>query len=262
MLKFGLPLVPASILGWVLTSTDKVMLRTMCSYSELGLYSAAFKLANALGIIQTCFTLFWTPVSYRWYEAGKDNKSFEKVSTIISLLMTVLCLVLLLLKQVMVIILGHNYEGAIYIFPFLLLYPIMYTMSESTAMGIGFTRSTAYNILISALSGGMNIIMNYYFIPIFEGKGAAMATGFSYIVFFWARTLISRKLWYKFDINKYIVYTIVILLNCAAHTFCGGLIPYLISTISIVIILVVNYNTLKEIIYLLMKNKGSSKNRR
>ena len=50
------------MLGWALTSMDKVMLRTMCSYSELGLYSAAFKIVNVLGVVQSCFTLYWVPL--------------------------------------------------------------------------------------------------------------------------------------------------------------------------------------------------------
>ena len=67
MLRFGLPLLPATMLGWGLTSMDKVMLRTMCNYSELGLYSAAYKIVNVLGVVQSCFTLYWVPLAFRWY---------------------------------------------------------------------------------------------------------------------------------------------------------------------------------------------------
>ena len=222
MLMFGLPLIPASMLNWVLSSMDKIMLRAMCNYEALGLYAAAFKVVSALGIIQTCFTLFWTPVAYRWYESKKENRYFAKVSEIISLLMIVMCLCLLLLKDLVAFLLGEEFSEAIYIFPFLVLYPIMYTMSETTAVGIGFSRKTQYNILVSALSGGINIGLNFLLIPLYQGTGAAIATGISYIVFFWARTLISRKLWWKFTMGKYLIYTIIIIINCSAHTFIMG----------------------------------------
>lgn len=248
MLKFGLPLIPASMLVWALASMDKIMLRALCSYSELGLYSAAFKIVNALGIIQTCFTLFWTPVSYRWYEAGKEKSAFESVSKLVTFVMTVMCMGILLLKNLVAFVLGDAFAEAMYIFPFLLLQPIMYTISESTAMGIGFSRRTSYNILVSGISGGVNIALNYFLIPVLEARGAALATGISYFVFFWARTLISRKLWLKFKVYPYILYSIIIILNCFAHTFVIGNLPYIITIISVIIILVANREGIETII--------------
>ena len=247
MLKYGLPLIPASILGWALTSMDKVMLRTMCSYSELGLYTAAFKIVSALGIVQTCFTLFWPPVAYRWYEEKVDNSNFKNINDLVAAIMSLLCLGLLLFKDAVAFILGDSFTEAIYIFPFILLNPIMYTMSESVAVGIGFTRKTHYNIVVSGLSGVTNIVLNYLLLPVLEGKGAAIATGVSYMVFFWARTLISRKLWWKFPIDKYLIYTIIIIINCAVHTFITGYISYIVSAVSIVLVIVLNISEIKKL---------------
>ena len=202
MLRFGLPLIPASLLGWILTSMDKIMLRTMCTYSELGLYTAAFKIVSVLSIVQTCFTLFWTPVAYRWYEEDVSKTRFEIINRLVSFIMTEMCLSLLLLKNLVAWILGQDFVNAIYIFPFILLYPIMYTISEATCVGIVFKRKTYYNILISGVAGMVNIGLNYMLIPVLYGKGAAIATGISYMVFFWMRTIISRKLWWKFPIGR------------------------------------------------------------
>lgn len=255
MLRFGLPLLPASLLGWALTSMDKVMLRSMCSYSELGLYSAAFKIVNLLSIIQSCFTLFWTPTAYRWYEEKKDNRYFAVVNDVVAYLMCGICLVVLLCKDIIALILGKNFAQSIYIFPFIMLYPIMYTMSESTAVGIGFSRKTEWNIIISALSGGANIALNYLLIPILDGKGAALATGISYMVFFWGRTLVSRKLWYRFRIGKYILYTLLILMNCYLHTFVIGWLPYVVTMLSLISVVAMNWKFVKDMYQLVKENK-------
>jgi len=61
LLKFGLPLVPASIFSWLLSSMDKVALRSWSTFYEIGLYTAAFKVANILNIIQVAFSNFWIP---------------------------------------------------------------------------------------------------------------------------------------------------------------------------------------------------------
>ena len=254
MLRFGLPLLPASMLGWALTSMDKVMLRAMCSYSELGLYSAAYKIVNVLGVVQSCFTLYWVPLAFRWYGEKKDNRYFSAANEIVACIMCAMCFGVLLCKDLVVLILGTNFARAVYIFPFIMLYPIMYTMSETTAVGISFARKTGYNILISSISAGTNIILNYLLIPDLGGVGAAIATGVSYIVFFWGRTLVSRKKWYRFPIQKYLLYTAVILLNCGLHTFMTGWVPYVVSAGSLLLVVAVNLKIAKNA-YALLKEE-------
>lgn len=255
MLSFGLPLVPAALLSWVLTSMDKIMLRTLCDYTELGLYTAAFKIVSILGIIQTCFTLFWTPVAYRWYESKVDNKQFEMVNNVVAFIMTATCMGLLLFKDIVAMVLGADFRTAIYIFPFILLYPIMYTMSEATAVGIAFSRKTQYTIVVSTSSGLLNILLNYLLIPRFGGVGAAVATGASYIVFFWVRTLISRRLWFKFELKHFLFYTLIIVVNCFVHTFITGWMPYVLSIISILVIVIMNTRNVKDVMAIL-KDRG------
>lgn len=254
MLRFGLPLLPASMLGWALTSMDKVMLRAMCSYSELGLYSAAYKIVNVLGVVQSCFTLYWVPLAFRWYGEKKDNRYFSAANEIVACIMCAMCFGVLLCKDLVALILGANFARAVYIFPFIMLYPIMYTMSETTAVGISFARKTGYNILISSISAGTNIILNYLLIPDLGGVGAAIATGVSYIVFFWGRTLVSRKKWYRFPIQKYLLYTAVILLNCGLHTFMTGWVPYVVSAGSLLLVVAVNLKIAKNA-YALLKEE-------
>ncbi len=239
MLRYGIPLIPAAILIWVMSSMDKVMLRALTTYGELGLYEAAFKIVNVLGVVRTWFVLFWTPVAYRWHEEKRPNAKYTCVMKLVTVLMTGVCMMLLLLKDVVAWVLGGNFAASIYIFPFLLLHPVMYTMSETTALGINFSRRTTFNIVVAAVAGISNVALNYLFIPIWGGKGAAIATGLSYLVFFWVRTLISRHFWYRFPLRGQILYSLLIIANCAAHSFIEkGPVPYVVSAASIVLIAV------------------------
>ncbi|MCR5173090.1 MAG: oligosaccharide flippase family protein [Oscillospiraceae bacterium] len=257
MLLFGLPLIPAYAIGWVLTSMDRIMLRVMCNYDELGLYTGAFKIVSVLSVVQACFTLFWTPVAHRWHKEEQPVSRFDLVSRLVSAVMTALCMMILLCKDIVAVILGPNFAQAIYIFPFIMLYPIMYTMSEATMVGIPFTRKTGYNILVSSLAAVTNIALNYLLIPLWQGRGAAIATGVSYIVFFWARTLISGKLWHRFPLAPFAAYTAVILVNSALHTFARGPLPYVISGISLLGILALNGKGLLRIVRTLRSGEGS-----
>lgn len=236
MLRYGVPLVPATMLTWVLTSMDKVMLRTFCDYSELGLYSAAFKIVSVVAVLQSCFTLVWLPVAYRWHETHKEQVYFEMVMKFVTLGMGAVCFGILLCKDLVAWFLGKEFTQAIEIFPFLLLQPFAYTVSETTGIGIAFSRKTEHNIVVAILASVINILLNLWLIPQMGGKGAAVATGISYIVFFWARTLIARRLWWKFPVWFFVLFSGAIIINCGAHTFLRSSIPYIISAVSLLLV--------------------------
>lgn len=248
MLKFGVPLIPAMMMSWILSSMDKIMLRTICGYTELGLYSAAFKIVTILSIVQTCFTLYWTPVAYRWHEENINKNNYNIINRVVALTMSIMCLMLLISKNIVGFVLGDSFVDAIKIFPFLLLYPIMYTMSESTCVGIGFSRKTYYSILVSGVACAVNLVLNYIFISSYGAIGASIATGISFIVFFSMRSLISRKLWWKFDLGVYYYIIPVLIINCYVHSFYEGYIVYIVSISSIFIIALLNVKKIKEII--------------
>ena len=246
MLRFSLPLIPSVLLSWALSSTDQIMLRSLCTYSELGLYSAAHKIVSILSIIQTCFTTVWTPIYFRWYKDNVSNERYAFVMQAVCYLMSVLCFGVLLCKDVLGWILGGDFVEAISIFPFLLLHPVMYTMSEATVIGIFLTRKTRYNIWVSVVAGVANIALNYCLIPFIGGRGAALATGVSYLIFFWVRTLISRKIWHKFPIIHFVVCSAFIMINCVLHTFLTGWIPYAASLISLLVFGLIAFKQIRK----------------
>ncbi len=204
LFRFGLPLVPAMILGWVLNAMDKVALRLWADFSEMGIYSAGFKVVSALLLFQAAFTTFWTPTAYRWFETGENIKKFERVSSFLSFF---LCLVggsIILFRHVIIRILASAYAPAAVVVPFLIYYPVLYTLSETTVMGIGFTRRTELGIWVSLVAAGTNLIGNWLLVPKFGALGASIATAISYMAFFWMRTILSRAIWEKLDIRPHL----------------------------------------------------------
>ena len=257
MLRYGLPLVPAYAIGWILSSMDRVMLRAISSYEELGLYTGAFKIVAVMGVLQTCFTLFWTPVAIRWFEQKADLRCFDAVCRLVAVLMTGIGLMVLLCKDLVAFILGKSFRSAIYIFPFLLLYPIMYTESETTMLGISFSRKTSYNILVSGAAAAVNLALNMLLIPIWQGKGAAVATGLSYVVFFWMRTLVSGKLWHWAPLGPLCLTFCVLLLNCVLHSFVPGAAPYWASGASLLALALLSRKGLTEDLAILKENRAA-----
>ena len=214
LLSFSLPLVPATLLGWVLNSFDKVGLRTWSDFSQLGLYSAAFKIVALLNIFQSIFCTTWSPIAYKWHEEGVEKEKFENVSCIVLAGMVILFSLIIVFRDVIMLFLGAEYRNTSKIFIFLLFVPVLYTVSETTCLGIEFSKKTIYTLWTTIISVVLNLVGNFLLIPKYGAEGAAITTCFSYVAWFWLRTLFSRRLWFKFGLVKYIINILLLLAFC------------------------------------------------
>lgn len=218
---YGLPFVPAFIVSWLLNSMDKLALRSFSTFEEIGFYTAANKIVAVLLLIQTGFSTFWTPVAYETHEKSPDDTSlYSRVSKLLAAVMFMVSLLLIGFKDIIVLILDSAYLPAANIMPFLIFYPIMYTVSETTVIGINFAKKTHWHLWISLMAASVNFIGNSLLVPIYGAKGAALATGVSYVVFFYSRTLISRKLYrVDYSLMRYTMATFILIFVAFINTF-------------------------------------------
>ncbi|MGH0677371.1 oligosaccharide flippase family protein [Bacillus luti] len=257
MFKFGIPFIVTALLMWMLNSTDRIVLEKVSSYDELGVYFAALKVIGVLAIFQNIFSTFWLPVAYKWKKEKVDNKEFDKISRYIAFIMSFVFISILLFKEIFIYILSAEYSKVVDIIPFLLFYPIMYTLGETTGLGISFSRKTHHNIWISLVLAAINLVLNIILVPEYGALGAAIALGITYILYFWIRTLVSRILWYKFDLTYYFILTIILIVVATGNIMLDDN-NIIFNIISMVILLIFNYNTLK-IFYQNIKMKNFNK---
>ena len=245
IIKYGLPFVPTFLITWIFQSFDKLALRNYCDFTEIGLYSAAFKVVAIMNLIQTGFTTFWTPVSYESYENNPESTGlFEKVSLFISAAMFVMGMLIIVFKDVIFLLLAKSYRSAAQIAPFLILMPIMYTTSEVSVVGINFKKKTFWHMLIATVAAGCNVVGNTLLVPLYGAKAAAFTTGLSYIVFFCMRTFISKSLYpVNYHLGKFFTATVVFVIVAFINTFIGNAVCQVLSAVVGLVIVMLVYNT-------------------
>ncbi|EGP5456747.1 hypothetical protein D3I46_12305 [Enterococcus faecium] len=113
-------------------------MRIYGTFNDLGIYTAGQKIANLLTLIQVSFTSFWVPLSYRWYKEGKSQVHFQVISDCLLLIATVGFFILAIFKKNITLLLSTSYSDSQYIICLLALVPILYTLSETTTLGIVF----------------------------------------------------------------------------------------------------------------------------
>ena len=239
MLNYGLPFVPTFAVMWLFDGMDKLMLRHYSSFTELGLYSAAFRFIALLSILETGFTTFWVPVSYEMFDGPREHAS-ERFSVALSVTAAVLyCggLVVLLVKQAIILLFAVEYRGAMSVMPFLLLIPIMACLSGITVGGIAYAKRTHWHLWIAAGAALTNYAINLVLVPMLGAKGAAISTGTAYILFFAARTEVSQRL-FPLELGRTRLYGGVLLFatSCAVHSFFPyGMFAYSISVVTLLL---------------------------
>lgn len=195
LLKYSIPFTLTTILSWIFSSCDRILIKYFSSLEELGLYSGAFKIVAILAIIETGFQTFWAPVAYEHYSKNpKDMNFFKNVINYFSILVFSIGIGILLIKDLLILFLGKEYYLSVYIMPMLIFIPVMQLLSITTEIGIVLKKKTKYFIYTSAFAAVINVIGNFLLIPKLGAKGAAISTGIAYILLFFIKSYFSNKL--------------------------------------------------------------------
>lgn len=262
--SYSLPFILIMGITSLFQAIDKLSLKHYCSYDEVGIYSCAINLVHIFAIAQTTFNALWMPIATEHYEKDPHDKSlYLKGNRIICLIMFFIGFSLIFSKELIVLILGEKYRAASYILPFLIFMPIMYTISETTVIGLVFKKKSNIQIIVVTLACLTNIIGNIILVPLYAGKGAAISTGISYIVFFFARTYFAGRYYYvNWHLTRFVIITALAVAYSLYNTFFQynifSVIGYIIA---VVLLFVLYHDAVKEILFLSKNVLNSIKNR-
>jgi O-antigen/teichoic acid export membrane protein len=221
MLRFGLPLIASGLAFWSLTAVDKLFLRNLSSFEQLGIYSVAVSFAAAASVLNAVFSTVWAPTVYKWVASGEDLGKIEKVRRYVLFFVVLLFSIAGLFSGLVVFILPDNYADVRWIVVACMGFPLFYLLSETTVVGIGITKKTNYALIAPLVALVVNIAGNAILIPDFGAAGAAASTNVAFGVFFVIRTEVSAYLW-KMSSRRYLyVYSFICVSGSIAGAFAG-----------------------------------------
>lgn len=215
MSKFGFPLMLSIFLSSFLNTSGRFYLGRYSTYYELGIFTAAMKVSGLLLIIQASFTSFWLPTAYRWEKEKVNIKQFKLVSNGLCLFLTIVLMVIILLKDWVVIFISPEYIEAKFILPLMCLPPLLFTLSETTTLGIVFSRKSYLNIIVGGISLIPTIFLCNALIPQYGTRGASIAQAIGFIFFYFSRSIFSKLCHYSIStIKQNIIVIIMFFISC------------------------------------------------
>ena len=254
--RYAFPFIVSMGITTIFQAIDKISLNRYCSYEEVGIYSSAITLVHVFAIVQTTFAAIWSPMVVEHYEKEPEDQTFyQKGFRTMSFVMFFIGSSLILCKDLFVLLLGEDYRGSAAMIPFLCLSPIMLTLSDTTVIGITFSKKSYLQIIVSAVACAVNIAGNTLLVPIIGGIGAAISTGLSYIVFFAMRTILSNKYFpMKWGMGKFSLITLLFLAYAWYNTFHSFGMVTVLGYVTIFAIIVFNYrDVIRDEFHLLKK---------
>lgn len=270
LMKYAYPFIISMGVTTLFQAIDKLSLNHYLSYADVGIYSSTMSLVHIFAIIQTTFNTLWAPMTVEHYSKNPEDKTFyQKGNQLITVFMFFIGISLILVKDIFAILLGSKYREAAYILPFLIFNPIMYTVSETTVVGLVLKKKSNMQVVVAASACITNFIGNTILVPQLGCRGAAISTGLSYILFFTLRTALSNKYFYvDFKLKKFYVITALTCIYAFYNTFFEFSFISIIGYLVIIIFVYFMYRatikwgftyTIAEVNKLIKKNRGSCK---
>ncbi|WP_339461953.1 lipopolysaccharide biosynthesis protein [Pseudomonas sp. EA_105y_Pfl2_R69] len=221
MLRFGAPLIMGGIAFWGLTAMDKIFLRTFSSFEELGVYSVASSFAAAAIVFQSIFSIIWAPTVYKWAAEGINTEKIDQVTEYVLVAVVILFSLAGLFSWAVTYLLPASYAKVQYILVTCMAYPLFYTLSETTVVGLGITRKSSYAMAASIIAVLVNLVGNYLLVPLYGAAGAAVSTAIAFWVFFICRTEFSCRVWRPIPRLKLYSMTLACLILSVLFTLKG-----------------------------------------
>lgn len=197
MLRYSIPLIPATIFWWITSVSDRYMVAYFLGTDANGLYAVACKIPTVLTLLSTIFMEAWQFSAIQ--EATGDRevhiRFYSQVWSAFLAVMVMAGSVIIVLCRLEIRMLSTQqyYEAWKYI-PTLSMAMVFSAFSSFMGSVYVVTEKSRLSLWTALWSALANIFLNSLLIPRIGIQGAAIATLASYVLCFAIRAVTSRRL--------------------------------------------------------------------
>ncbi|HHD7875633.1 oligosaccharide flippase family protein [Enterococcus faecium] len=208
MLEYSWPLIPNSLLLWIMNLSDRLIITAYLGVEANAIYAVANKIPNLLTTIQNSFSAAWMENASLTVKDGDTEDYYSKMfDTIFCMVVGITAGLLAVTPILFKILIRGDYEDAYIQIP-VLFAGMMFSVLSSFMGGIYAahkkTKSVGYTTVVAAV---FNMIINFTFIKKIGLYAASLSTFISYFLLVIFRIIDVQK-FQKIRINwkKNIVY--------------------------------------------------------
>jgi O-antigen/teichoic acid export membrane protein len=198
MIRYGIPIVPASLAYWVFSASDRLLLSNLAGLEEVGLYSAAVSIVSMTTVAVTALSQAWMPHAVEAFERDRSEASalYARMLTFILVSFGGLAVFLTTFApEIVDVLTGDSYRTAELAVGPLALGVVAQATTQVTSGGITLMHRTSRMATFSWIAAVLNVAMNLALIPLLGMVGAAWATALTYVALSTSYGMVSQRLW-------------------------------------------------------------------
>ena len=197
-LRLALPILPHYLSGMILSQGDRIVIDRLLGRSEVALYGLASSIGMLAQVFVTSINSAMTPWMYE--NMKKSPEAMRGALRFIMVFIASLCLSLMLISPELTLVFGTTrYAEAAYAIPpiaasvfFIFLYGVV-------ALPEFYFEKTSFLAVSSLIAAGINIALNYLFIPVFGYEAAAYTTLVCYVLYSAGHYLVSLRILQNYE---------------------------------------------------------------
>ena len=182
ILKYGAPLVPASLSFWVIANASVFFLQAFHSTEEVGIYGAATRLATVITLLTSGVQMAWRPYSMSLKDKKDSPILFSKIYLGLLLLGVLGIMCIATVMPIVIKILGEGYESSFQYVALISAASFLNFYYLVISVGLFFTKKTTVISVTFIIVAVINTILNLVLIPVFSIWGAVAAYLIAYMI--------------------------------------------------------------------------------
>ena len=198
MLKYSVPLMPTSIMWWIVNVSDTFMITAFFDSAANGVYSFAYKFPNLAATVVGIFSRAWHMSAIKERNSRTVSKFYSNVFGMMQTIMYVAAAgIMLVIRPIIMPLFGaEGFETAYFYVPVLLFAVVFQSFNSFLSSIYESSNKTMRSFVTSVVGAGVNIILNLILLNTIGVIGAAIATFASYLLVFIFRVFDTKKLLY------------------------------------------------------------------
>src|SRR6266436_4801227 len=196
MNHFGMPLVPSALALWAINFIDRLFIAQYKGQAEVGVYSAAVKIASVITFAMFAFRTAWPAFAYSIEDERDAKRTYSFVLTYLLVVASWIALGLgALAPWLTQAMTDPRYQRADKGIALLAFAGAVYAGYTVLAIGSGRARRTQLNWVVTGAGAAANIGLILWLVPRYGMVGAAIATAAAYVALFLGMTLYAQRVY-------------------------------------------------------------------
>ena len=196
LLKYSAPLVPNSLIWWVINVSDRTIISIFINMAANGIYAVSNKFSNIISSIYGVFNLSWTEsASLHINDDDRDKFFSDTFNTTIKTFTCMSLLMLAFMPIIFKIMVGEGYSEAYLYIPILAI-GMIFNIIVSFMGAIYIAKKKTKEVAITSFwSGVLNIVINVALIKVIGVWAAALSTLLAFLI---------MSIYRYYDVQKYV----------------------------------------------------------